>query len=176
MNLLRIYLATATLFLSATFIECAIDCIRFDYKRDMNAVEKILKKEWSKLFLTAHYDEALIYKIFHNKKPGDMSVPHLKIAIDVLYAENKLAGFITYYVKKDRTGHLELLAIDSQFRNQGFGTFLIEHVIQEFKKNECTTLQLYVYLSNPRAITFYEHLGFKLKTNFGSYILMYKDI
>lgn len=176
MNFIRTYVVTAALLLSTAFIECAIDCIRFDYNRDMKAVEKILKKEWSKLFLTPHYDEALIYKMFHNKKPGDMSVPHLEATIDVLYIENKLAGFITYYVKKNRIGHLELLAIDSQFHHQGYGTFLIEHVIKECKKNGCSTLQLYVYLSNPSAVTFYEHLNFKLKANFGSYILMYKDI
>jgi ribosomal protein S18 acetylase RimI-like enzyme len=142
----------------------------------MNAVEKILKKNWGNLFLTPDYDPALVYKMFYRKKPGDMSVPNLDVTINVVYFETKLAGFVTYYIKKNHVGHLELLAIDSEFRNKGYGTFLIEHTVQECKKRGCSILQLYVYTSNPHAITFYEHLGFKLKANFGVYILMHKDI
>jgi ribosomal protein S18 acetylase RimI-like enzyme len=150
--------------------------IPFDYYRDINAVQNLIKKEWQKLFLSPFYDDALIHKMFFKRKPGDVSVVNTTAHIDVLYSEGKLAGFVTYYYKDPNIGHLELLAIDSQFRKKGYGKYIIEQVTQECKKHECTTLQLYVYTSNPSAIKFYEHLGFTLKANFGSYILLYKHI
>lgn len=176
MKCLRLGLIGTIFFVLSLHSHTNFNCNSFDYKRDMGSIEKILKKEWHNLFLTPSYDEALIYKMFYRKKPGDMSVPHLEVSIDVIYEGTNLAGFVTYYIKKHHVGHLELLAIDSQFRKKGYGTLLIEHVIQKCKKNGCTVLQLYVYVSNPKAIKFYEHLGFKLKANFGAYILLSKDI
>ena len=127
--------------------------------------------------LMPRYDEMIIHKIFYGRKPGDLSsFPHLRVIIDVLYADDKLAGFVTYYFKKHNVAHLELLAIDSSMRKKGYGKLLVEHVIQEAKKHDCSIVQLYVYTSNPSAIKFYEHLGFKLKGNFGSYILISRDI
>lgn len=151
-------------------------CIAFDYSRDMPQVQALLKKEWAKLFLSSAYDEQLVYKIFFKKRPGDTTVTNTMVTIDVLYEEKKLVGFITYYVKPHQVGHIELLCIDSAFRKKGYGKFLIDHVIYEVKKSSCTTIQLYVYTTNPPAITFYEHLGFSLKANFGIYILLYKNI
>lgn len=154
----------------------SFDCLRFNFHRDMPKIKSILKKEWSKLFLSPSYDENLIHKMFFKKHPGDTSVTHTTTTIDVLYQDDHLVGFVTYYVKASKVGHLELLCVGSAHRKKGYGTFLIEHVIDEVKKQGCTTLQLYVYTSNPNAITYYKHLGFGIKVNFGSYILMYKDI
>lgn len=158
------------------FIFSETQYLHFDYARDMNAVQNLLKKEWQKLFLSPSYDEALIHKMFFKRRPGDMSVNNTTVTIDVLYSEGKLVGFVTYYYKNPNIGHLELLAIDSAFRKKGYGKYAIEQVTQECKKRGCTTLQLYVYTSNPNAIKFYEHLGFSLKANFGSYILLHKNI
>lgn len=148
----------------------------FDYARDIGAVQNLLKKEWQKLFLSPSYDDHLIHKMFFKRRPGDMSVANATVNIDVLYSEGKLVGFVTYYYKNPNVGHLELLAIDSAFRKKGYGKYAVEQVTQECKKRGCTTLQLYVYTNNPPAIKFYEHLGFSLKANFGSYILLYKLI
>lgn len=157
-------------------IQANIERLPFDYSRDMNAVQVLLKKEWSKLFLSPSYDEALIQKMFFRKRPGDASVTNTSLNIQVLYCQGALAGFITYYPKHSRIAHIELLAIDSVFRNKGYGKYLIEQVIEECKQQGCTTVQLYVYTSNPAAIKFYEHLGFSIKINYGAYILLYKSI
>lgn len=151
-------------------------CLPFDYIRDISAIQKLLKKEWKHLFLSPSYDEQLVHKLFFKKLPGDTSVINTAVNIDVLYAQEQFAGFITYYVKKNHVGHIELLAIEEAYRKNGYGGFLIEHTIARFKGLGCNYVQLYVYLSNPRAITFYEHLGFTLKANFGAYILLNKNI
>lgn len=158
-----------TLFLNPT-------CMPFDYARDMSVVRKLLKTEWPKLFLSPSYDENLVQKMFYKKQPGDVSVTNTTLNIKVLYDDSRLVGFITYYSKKNQVGHIELLAVDATSRNKGHGTFLIDTITQEFKKSECLSLQLYVYTSNPRAITYYEHLGFTLKANFGAYLLLSKKI
>lgn len=177
MYMKQIRLLLAIIFITFPhFVYCNTHYLPFDYARDMGSVQNLLKKEWQKLFLSPSYDQALIYKMFYQKKPGDISLINTKVTIDVLYSEGKFAGFVTYYFKPHNIGHLELLVIDSEFRKKGYGKYLIEQVIHECKNRGCTTLQLYVYTSNPPAIKFYEHLGFNLKANFGSYILLYKNI
>lgn len=157
-------------------VQATVDRLPFDYSRDINAVQTLLKKEWPKLFLTPSYDEALIQRMFFRKRPGDTSVTNTTLNIQVLYCQGILAGFITYYLKRSHIAHIELLAIDSAFRNKGYGRYLIQEVIKECKQQGCATVQLYVYSSNPSAIKFYEHLGFSLKANYGAYILLYKSI
>ncbi len=148
----------------------------FDYRQHMPAITVLLKKEWSKLFLIPSYDEGMVEKIFKFFRPGDFSQQDKALSIRALYLDEQLVGFVTFYFKDIATGHIELLAIDSAFRGQGLGKFLVGQVAQECMQRGCSILQLYVYRSNPNAIQFYRHLGFAIQRDFGQYLLLSKPI
>lgn len=157
-------------------IQAEVKYHEFDYAQDMSSVESILRKEWPKLFFNPNYDEQFVHSIFYKKCPGDIYARYTKVIIDVLHEDGKLIGFISYYFKRDHIGHVELLAIDPDHQKKGYGKLLIEKVIQKFKAANCKQIQLYVYTTNPKAIQFYKRLNFSIKSNFGSYLLLSKDI
>lgn len=144
----------------------------FNQSKDIKQVQQLIKKEWSKLFLLPAYDEAMMQKMFVHFIPGDTSASRAKLSIKVLNIDGSFAGFITYFMKSQTIGQIELLSITPEQRNKGLGKLLIKHVTDQLKLQGCTYLQLYVYTNNPDALTFYHHLGFKLKTNFGHYQLL----
>ena len=76
------------------------------------------------------------------------NVQHLVTAID----DNDL--FIAFMgVENNR---LEMLFVAPQYIGQGIGSKLIEYGIEKYQINEVTVNE-----QNPKAVGFYEHLGFK---------------
>ena len=74
-------------------------------------------------------------------------VEHLIVARDA----NEYFGFMG--IEKQR---LEMLFLDPQYIGQGIGRKLIEYGIEKYQINEVTVNE-----QNPKAVGFYEHLGFK---------------
>ncbi len=56
---------------------------------------------------------------------------------------------------------ISVLAVDEQFRGQGIGTRLIQHVLEFAKVNDFLAVRLEVVDTNPSAKRLYERLGFK---------------
>lgn len=65
----------------------------------------------------------------------------------------RVAGFISF-----RAGKIEHLYVDPEFQSLGIGTMLL----QKAKDESNGRLELYVYLRNTRARSFYEKNGFSL--------------
>lgn len=74
-------------------------------------------------------------------------VEHLIVTRDA----NEYFGFMG--IEKQR---LEMLFLDPQYIGQGIGRKLIEYAIKKYQVNEVTVNE-----QNPKAVGFYEHLGFK---------------
>lgn len=148
----------------------------FNYQTDMPAIEKLLKKEWTALFWMPDYDQVMIDVIFKKKLPGDITVRNQKLFISVLKDDGSLIGFITYYQADNTTGHIELLAIDKQYKGLGYGKKLVNYVQNWLAKLGCKYIQLYVYTTNNHAIQFYKHLGFTVKNIFPGYLLFSKEL
>ena len=74
-------------------------------------------------------------------------VEHLIVARD----KNEYFGFMG--IEKQR---LEMLFLDPQYIGQGIGRKLVEYGIKKYQVNEVTVNE-----QNPKAVGFYEHLGFK---------------
>lgn len=148
----------------------------FNYEKDMPQIESLLKAEWNKLFWIPGYDQALITKIFKLRKPGDLTQQDKTLQIKVLHQNQNLVGFVTYYYADKNTGHIELLAIDSQYQSKGYGKILVNTIMQECIWQGAKALQLYVYTHNASAISFYEHLGFHIKKQYPSYLLLVKPL
>lgn len=148
----------------------------FQPRTDTKNIVALIKKEWHKLFLLPSYDEAIIQRMFVQKKPGDTSAAKAKLMVKVIEIEGIFAGFVTFFAKDESVAQIELLAIDQAHRGKGLGKLLIDHVSDLFRMSGHTFLQLYVYTSNSDALKFYKHLDFKLKNHFGHYQLFGKNI
>ena len=53
------------------------------------------------------------------------------------------------------------IGIDSDFKRQGYGTGLLNHLIEELKKKDIGEILLEVRAGNKSAIQFYKKQGFK---------------
>ncbi len=83
-----------------------------------------------------------------------------KLKIKVIRKE-KLVGFITYFQESATNGHIDLVAIDKNYQQKGYGTSLMFHALSEFQKWGLTSATLYITKDNIVAQTLYQKLGFK---------------
>ncbi len=70
--------------------------------------------------------------------------------------------YIEYFVenKLHDSWHLDALCVCDECRSQGVGAALLDHVMQEARKYEFKQLEVFVFATNTRAVTFYERNGF----------------
>ena len=54
------------------------------------------------------------------------------------------------------------LVVDSKFRGRGIGSILLDHAIENAKKEECTSIILDADMNNKKIISFYKRTGFKI--------------
>lgn len=106
----------------------------FDYKKDMPALEKLLKKEWKNLFPMPQFDQKLVAKMFQYQRPGDWEHLDKTLIIKAIFENRALVGFATYFLANAQTGHIELLAVDSECRGKGYGKKLVNFIINDCKK------------------------------------------
>ena len=83
----------------------------------------------------------------------------------LLFEEGKLAGFALWYYRfstwKGKRFYLEDLFVKEEFRGQGYGTILMEAVIEEAKRTKSSGMMWQVLDWNSPAINFYEKYGVK---------------
>jgi ribosomal-protein-alanine N-acetyltransferase len=75
-------------------------------------------------------------------------------------SSDRLVGFAT--VRRD--GYILFLAVDEEYRDQGFGRRLVASVAEKH-----TTVTCHARTTNRTALTFYESLGFEVKQRIDSY-------
>ena len=73
------------------------------------------------------------------------------------------------FVKK---GHVVSVAVIDEYRGQGFGSGLVDEVINGIKIRQCSELYLEVRCSNNDAVRLYEKLGFSIIQKLKAY---YRD-
>lgn len=73
----------------------------------------------------------------------------------VIHDEDKVIGFISYNNK----GHIVFLAVDKTCRRKGYGTALVNYVLDEFKQKKLTFATISTTI--PNALTLYKKIGFK---------------
>jgi ribosomal-protein-alanine N-acetyltransferase len=85
----------------------------------------------------------------------------------VIKNQSKVIGYCIYYLKPafssrgfEKKAVIYSIAVDSKFRNRGFGRKLLEESIREMKQNKALSIALYVNVNNIPAIKLYEKVGF----------------
>jgi len=106
---------------------------------------------------------------FKNERQGDI-IKYSKKFRNVFYviqSQDEVIGYCIYHLKPvfsssgfEKKSVVYSIAIDSKFRNKGFGRKLLEESIKEMKLNRVLSILLYVNVNNTPAINLYRKTGF----------------
>jgi ribosomal protein S18 acetylase RimI-like enzyme len=77
----------------------------------------------------------------------------------VVEDENEWVGLVTFFVKGDEC---EITSLDSLREGKGFGTQLIDKVVEEARAGNCKRLFLITTNDNLHALGFYQRRGFEI--------------
>lgn len=92
----------------------------------------------------------------------------------VVTKEGQPIGKLSTVCRSDEL-HLVEIALLSEHRNQGIGSFLMEMLVREARDNHALRIRLNAYRLS-RAVQFYLRLGFVLVNDDGAYLLMEKIV
>ncbi len=90
--------------------------------------------------------------------------------IYIAKAENEIVGYVIFSIK-EKENHsmryrkqltIEAICVDENYRGNGIGTLLLEHMKEVGKEKDCTDMYLTVNQENKNAIKVYEKFGFKV--------------
>ena len=118
---------------------------------DLNAILRVEKEAFPK----SPYDR-FIFSYYAEAYPDNFLVYKYDDAGTGLSELSEIVGYIIFYPQ----GHIVSIAVHSAYRRRGIGTELVEEVL---KRTEGVA-SVEVRTSNEVAKTFYEHLGFSLRT------------
>ena len=77
----------------------------------------------------------------------------------VVEDENEWVGLVTFFIRDDEC---EITSLDSLRQGKGFGTQLIDKVVEEARAENCKRLFLITTNDNLHALGFYQRRGFEL--------------
>lgn len=84
-------------------------------------------------------------------RPGDVS--------STLTIDDKYAGTLQYRIK-DNYLYIIMVSLNTEFRGNGYGSEIMQEIIQRAKNEKCNGLKLEVLTSNTIAINLYKKFGF----------------
>ncbi len=132
--------------------------LTFEDARDTEDILNIFKRDRYWLISTPGYSPEFMLKY----RAATQDWRYLgKLQINVLRAENKLVGFVAYYMKTETKGQLLFLAVNPEFRGKGYSEQLAKHALKELKKMGGTVVNLVTRTDNLRAQKLYNRLNFK---------------
>ncbi len=144
-----------------------------DYKkgRDYKSVKEILKANWGTL-VDGSYSEGFADWVFNTN--GSCNSPGNTTTIKVIKVNEQIAGFMTFVKCHNNSGMVELLAVDQNYRRQGFGYELLTEAQNLAQEQSFENLVLYAFTDNKPAINLYEKFGFEKTSNFNDRMLVMK--
>ncbi|MCH2200302.1 MAG: GNAT family N-acetyltransferase [Flavobacteriales bacterium] len=72
------------------------------------------------------------------------------------------AGWLTVRWYSGKQLEVDNVVVDPRMRSKGIGSKLFEYIHQWAKENDCLTVELNAYVTNPRAHKFYYNEGYKV--------------
>jgi ribosomal protein S18 acetylase RimI-like enzyme len=133
----------------------------YEASKDYRPLVKLINDN---LFWIAEHADLSAEKVLTFKAPSNDMSRTGQVSIDVIEAESTTAGFIAYYKKSHDHGFIWLLAVDKNFRGQGFGERLVTQALKKLKKQKATYATLAVRNINKPAISLYKKMGFGEQT------------
>ena len=147
-----------------------------------DAAGPFLLRQWKKMdkenILTI--EDYMLPEIFRiqaeafNRENRERLINYSKSFRDIFYViknEDNIIGYCIYYLKPalsfkgfEKQAVLSALAIDMNFRGEGFAERLLKESIEEMKLNGISFITLYVQINNHHAIQLYKKIGFRIIT------------
>jgi ribosomal protein S18 acetylase RimI-like enzyme len=81
--------------------------------------------------------------------------------IKILQENEKLAGYVKYKKNSLDEGYISQVAVSDDFRNKGYGKFLVSTALKELHNMDANSTTLLCYKDNIPALNLYEKMGFK---------------
>jgi ribosomal protein S18 acetylase RimI-like enzyme len=130
----------------------------FNAARDTQDMMKIFHDDWYWLLASDESSPAFMLKHrTYDANPGHFGAMHIK----VLRENNKVAGFVTYFMETKIKGRILFLAVSKDFRGRGYGKILAEKAIEELFKMGADHIALWTRVSNLPAQRIYRGMGFR---------------
>jgi [ribosomal protein S18]-alanine N-acetyltransferase len=100
---------------------------------------------------------------FSDPYPANILVDIYNLGAGFLVAQenNRVVGYIIFWIKFEDEGHIISIAVDKNYRRLEVGSKLVETSIETFKKFQVKEIKLEVRVGNKGARKFYSKLGFK---------------
>ena len=116
---------------------------------DINDIERVIELE-NILFTSAWQARDFLYEIFENEFSYNF----------VLENDGNIVGYVGVWITYEQS-QITAIGIDPQYQGQGLGRYLMEEMIQFAIEQGCDVMSLEVRISNYKAISLYQSLGFK---------------
>ncbi|ADJ14856.1 GNAT family N-acetyltransferase [Halalkalicoccus jeotgali] len=94
------------------------------------------------------------------QRRGFFTDAYRRSTVHLLFLDDRLVGFAA----TRRDGYLLFLAVDPEYRGQGFGERLVDLVAEDHRAVTC-----HARTTNEEALSFYDHLGFEIVRRIDNY-------
>ena len=126
--------------------------------QDEAFIKNEFKENWYTLIATPTYD---VDFMLEKKAPNDREPQFFgKMAIKMLYEDNRPIGFITYFMQTSYQGDILFLVIDKHHRGKRHGEKLLNYAFDELKKEGARTVKIFTRTENTSAQKLYTRIGF----------------
>ena len=100
---------------------------------------------------------------FNDPYPANILVDIYNLGAGFLVAQenNRVVGYIIFWIRFEDEGHIISIAVDRSYRRQDVGSKLVETSLEIFKKFKVKRIKLEVRVGNKGARKFYSKMGFK---------------
>ncbi len=100
---------------------------------------------------------------FSDPYPANILVDIYNLGAGFLVAQenNRVVGYIIFWIKFEDEGHIISIAVDKSYRRMEVGSKLVETSLNIFKKYNVRRIKLEVRVGNKGARKFYSKMGFK---------------
>jgi ribosomal-protein-alanine N-acetyltransferase len=100
---------------------------------------------------------------FSDPYPANILVDIYNLGAGFIVAQenNRVVGYIIFWIKYEDEGHIISIAVDKNHRRTDIGSKLVETSLEAFKKFDVKVIKLEVRIGNKGARKFYSKMGFK---------------
>lgn len=117
-------------------------------RMDINDLERVVSLE-QQLFSSSWSYADFLYELLEN----DFSFNY------VIEEDGFIVGYIGVWFMYEQA-QITTIGVDPRYQRQGLGKEMMETVMEIAQRNQCETMSLEVRVSNFKAISLYESLGF----------------
>ena len=133
--------------------------VDYDYQRDSAAIAQIFDTDWDWLIPFAKDDYSLDL-VLKYKAPQQNPLYAGRLNIKVARIDDRLIGFVMYYLKKPGEWFFNFLDVIPAYRGKGYASKLARYAIDDMIAKGAQRITLVTYPHNESALKLYKKLGF----------------